>query len=168
MIGITDRRIRHMTEILTSIKMLKLYSWEDSFAKNVSSIRNEEVVQLRKCTRRVSLSHSLFSWLFRLPLRLRPSDAQWLGSRLAQERQQLAHLLCDQRRRPGDLRHLLRHGARPQQPGRLRHARPAQRAAPAHHRAAPGRHGRRRVGRRLRAPQRLSQSEGAGGGAVLL
>lgn len=32
---LTDRRINIMSEILNSIKLIKMYAWEDSFAENV-------------------------------------------------------------------------------------------------------------------------------------
>lgn len=46
-IQVTDRRVRHMSEILTSIKMIKLYAWETSFASSVADIRDEEIGYIR-------------------------------------------------------------------------------------------------------------------------
>lgn len=43
----TDKRIRHMNEILSSIKMLKLYAWETAFADAIAAIRDVEVTYLR-------------------------------------------------------------------------------------------------------------------------
>lgn len=43
----TDKRIRHMNEILSSIKMLKLYAWERAFADAIAAIRGVEVNYLR-------------------------------------------------------------------------------------------------------------------------
>ncbi|XP_065205465.1 multidrug resistance-associated protein 1-like [Planococcus citri] len=43
-----DDRIKLMNQILSGIKVLKLYAWEPSFEKQVLSIRNEEVEKLKK------------------------------------------------------------------------------------------------------------------------
>ena len=37
-VGITDKRIRMMNEILTCVKLIKMYAWEKSFAKAIGSI----------------------------------------------------------------------------------------------------------------------------------
>jgi ATP-binding cassette subfamily C (CFTR/MRP) protein 1 len=42
-INITDSRVSMMTEILLAIRLVKLYAWEDFFAKNVKKIRRREV-----------------------------------------------------------------------------------------------------------------------------
>ncbi|XP_060065904.1 ATP-binding cassette sub-family C member 5-like [Ylistrum balloti] len=39
----TDKRIRKMTEVLNSIKMIKMYGWEDSFKSAITAIRKSEV-----------------------------------------------------------------------------------------------------------------------------
>lgn len=39
----TDRRVGFMREILQSMKMIKFYSWEDAYEKNVTEQRNKEV-----------------------------------------------------------------------------------------------------------------------------
>lgn len=36
---VTDTRIRTMNEIITGIKVIKLYSWENAFHRLVSTIR---------------------------------------------------------------------------------------------------------------------------------
>ncbi|XP_052214648.1 ATP-binding cassette sub-family C member 5-like isoform X1 [Dreissena polymorpha] len=41
-IVITDKRVRMMNELLTCIKLIKMYAWEKSFAKTISAIRAEE------------------------------------------------------------------------------------------------------------------------------
>ena len=43
-----DGRIKLMTEILNGMKVLKLYAWEESFQKQVSSIREVELQTLKK------------------------------------------------------------------------------------------------------------------------
>lgn len=45
---ITDRRVRAMNEILSSMKLVKLYNWESSFAENVAATRAEEMREYRK------------------------------------------------------------------------------------------------------------------------
>ncbi|XP_023209485.1 multidrug resistance-associated protein 1-like [Centruroides sculpturatus] len=42
-----DKRINLMNEILTGIKILKLYAWEESFQKSVMDIRNREIKVLK-------------------------------------------------------------------------------------------------------------------------
>jgi ABC-type multidrug transport system fused ATPase/permease subunit len=42
-----DQRVRLISEILSGIKVLKLYAWELSFIKRINSLRDEEVYQLR-------------------------------------------------------------------------------------------------------------------------
>lgn len=37
--GFTDERIRTMTEVLSGIKVIKMYSWEKPFADMVQSLR---------------------------------------------------------------------------------------------------------------------------------
>ncbi|EFA79345.1 hypothetical protein PPL_07763 [Heterostelium album PN500] len=46
----TDLRVKATNEILQSIKVIKLYSWEDSFTKRVSNHRDKEVDQIFKFT----------------------------------------------------------------------------------------------------------------------
>lgn len=45
---ITDERSKVMNEVLTGIKLLKLYAWEAAFADKVAGIRAREVATLRK------------------------------------------------------------------------------------------------------------------------
>uniref|UniRef100_A0A6A7FUX9 ATP-binding cassette transporter sub-family C member 5 n=1 Tax=Hirondellea gigas TaxID=1518452 RepID=A0A6A7FUX9_9CRUS len=44
---VSDSRVSLMTEILTNIRLIKMYSWEDSFAKNIEKLRSEEVSHVR-------------------------------------------------------------------------------------------------------------------------
>ena len=43
-----DRRIRKMYEILNSIKIIKLNTWEETFMGQVNTIREEEVSYIRR------------------------------------------------------------------------------------------------------------------------
>jgi ATP-binding cassette subfamily C (CFTR/MRP) protein 1 len=43
-----DDRVKLMNEILTGIKVLKLYAWEKSFQNQIMKIRQEEIVILKK------------------------------------------------------------------------------------------------------------------------
>ncbi|XP_044223017.1 ATP-binding cassette sub-family C member 12 isoform X1 [Thunnus albacares] len=45
---ITDSRVRTMNEILNSIKLIKMYAWEESFEKKISDLRKHEKKQLQK------------------------------------------------------------------------------------------------------------------------
>ncbi|XP_053195402.1 ATP-binding cassette sub-family C member 12 [Scomber japonicus] len=47
-IVITDSRVRTMNEILNSIKLIKMYAWEESFEKKIAELRKHEKKQLQK------------------------------------------------------------------------------------------------------------------------
>ncbi|XP_078526662.1 ATP-binding cassette sub-family C member 12 isoform X2 [Lissotriton helveticus] len=47
-IDVTDRRVRTMNEVLTCIKLIKMYAWEKSFAKTVQGMRKLEKKILEK------------------------------------------------------------------------------------------------------------------------
>uniref|UniRef100_A0A4W6G3V9 ATP binding cassette subfamily C member 12 n=1 Tax=Lates calcarifer TaxID=8187 RepID=A0A4W6G3V9_LATCA len=44
---LTDSRVRTMNEILNSIKLIKMYAWEDSFEKKVADLRKNEKKKLQ-------------------------------------------------------------------------------------------------------------------------
>ncbi|KAF8788619.1 Canalicular multispecific organic anion transporter 2 like protein [Argiope bruennichi] len=46
--GWKDARLRQMGEILSGIKVLKLFAWENAFMKTIGSIREKEAVTLKK------------------------------------------------------------------------------------------------------------------------
>ena len=41
-IKFTDRRVRMMSEILSCIKLIKMYSWEVAFSQQINTIRVKE------------------------------------------------------------------------------------------------------------------------------
>uniref|UniRef100_A0A4D5R9Z5 ABC protein, subfamily ABCC n=1 Tax=Scolopendra viridis TaxID=118503 RepID=A0A4D5R9Z5_SCOVI len=47
-IKVTDERVRFVNEILTCVKLIKLYAWEKPFAKSISEIRKQERKLLEK------------------------------------------------------------------------------------------------------------------------
>ncbi|XP_067906009.1 ATP-binding cassette sub-family C member 12 [Heterodontus francisci] len=47
-IGQTDIRVRLMNEVLTHIKLIKMYAWEKSFARSISDVRKDERKILEK------------------------------------------------------------------------------------------------------------------------
>lgn len=47
-IAVTDKRVRTMNEVLTCIKLIKMYAWEKPFAKTVSDVRKDEKKILEK------------------------------------------------------------------------------------------------------------------------
>ncbi|PVD18522.1 hypothetical protein C0Q70_21071 [Pomacea canaliculata] len=47
-ISITDRRVRMMNELLSCIKLIKMYAWEKPFARKIAEIRLEEQKVLEK------------------------------------------------------------------------------------------------------------------------
>ncbi|XP_053212746.1 ATP-binding cassette sub-family C member 4-like [Panonychus citri] len=44
----TDQRIRIMSEIISGMKVIKLYAWEKPFADMIAKIRRSEIMQIRK------------------------------------------------------------------------------------------------------------------------
>ena len=42
-----DNRIGIMDEIISSMKLIKMYCWENQFAKRISKARNEEIRVIR-------------------------------------------------------------------------------------------------------------------------
>ncbi|KAM9817342.1 ATP-binding cassette sub-family C member 12-like [Neosynchiropus ocellatus] len=47
-VKITDSRVRTMNEILSSIRLIKMYAWEDSFEKKIAELRTNERREFRK------------------------------------------------------------------------------------------------------------------------
>ncbi|XP_053721093.1 ATP-binding cassette sub-family C member 12 isoform X1 [Synchiropus splendidus] len=47
-VRITDSRVRTMNEILSSIRLIKMYAWEDSFEKKIAELRISERREFRK------------------------------------------------------------------------------------------------------------------------
>ena len=45
-----DKRIGIMDEIISSMKLIKMYCWENQFAKRISMARNEEI-RVTRCAR---------------------------------------------------------------------------------------------------------------------
>ncbi|XP_028812284.1 multidrug resistance-associated protein 9 [Denticeps clupeoides] len=45
---VTDTRVRTMTEVLTCIKLIKMYAWESSFEKKITDLRRNEKQLLEK------------------------------------------------------------------------------------------------------------------------
>ncbi|KAG0270667.1 Canalicular multispecific organic anion transporter 2 [Actinomortierella ambigua] len=60
-LGHMDNRIRLMTEIVSSIKIIKLYGWDESFRKKVGEVRRKEMVALRRMTTMRALLTIVFS-----------------------------------------------------------------------------------------------------------
>ncbi|KAL3044579.1 multidrug resistance-associated protein 5 [Trematomus bernacchii] len=54
-VTVTDRRVRLMNEILGCMKFIKMYCWEDIFAKNIHKVRSEE----RGILEKAGVVHSL-------------------------------------------------------------------------------------------------------------
>ncbi|XP_077978592.1 ATP-binding cassette sub-family C member 5-like [Glandiceps talaboti] len=58
-IEITDRRVRMINEMITSIKLIKMYAWERPFAEKVADIRNSEKKVLQRAGFVQGLSQSI-------------------------------------------------------------------------------------------------------------
>ncbi|XP_034089649.1 multidrug resistance-associated protein 9 isoform X2 [Gymnodraco acuticeps] len=60
-IQITDCRVRTMNEILNSIKLIKMYAWEDSFEKKIAEFRKNEKKQLQKASYVQNTNYSIIT-----------------------------------------------------------------------------------------------------------
>ncbi|KAI5088763.1 multidrug resistance-associated protein 9, partial [Silurus meridionalis] len=58
-ISVTDKRVRTMNEVLTCIKLIKMYAWEESFEKKITDIRKEEKLLLEYAGYTQSVNASL-------------------------------------------------------------------------------------------------------------
>ncbi|KAL3847029.1 hypothetical protein ACJMK2_017965 [Sinanodonta woodiana] len=58
-IVITDKRVQLINELLTCIKLIKMYAWEQSFAKHISEIRSKERAILEKAAYTHSISRTV-------------------------------------------------------------------------------------------------------------
>ncbi|XP_051576098.1 ATP-binding cassette sub-family C member 12-like isoform X2 [Myxocyprinus asiaticus] len=58
-VSVTDKRVRTMNEVLTCIKLIKMYAWEESFEKTITDIRKNEKSLLQKAGYVQSLNSSL-------------------------------------------------------------------------------------------------------------
>lgn len=58
--AIKDERVKSMNEVLTGIKVLKLYAWEPSFEKLIANTRSKEMKILKKIA--IFNAGSYFSW----------------------------------------------------------------------------------------------------------
>ncbi|XP_058238228.1 ATP-binding cassette sub-family C member 12 isoform X1 [Hemibagrus wyckioides] len=58
-ISVTDIRVRTMNEVLTCIKLIKMYAWEESFEKKITDIRKDEKLLLEKAGYTQSVNSSL-------------------------------------------------------------------------------------------------------------
>ncbi|KAK1802156.1 hypothetical protein P4O66_021827 [Electrophorus voltai] len=58
-VSVTDKRVRTMNEVLTCIKLIKMYAWEESFEKKITDIRKSEKSLLEKAGYVQSVNSSL-------------------------------------------------------------------------------------------------------------
>ncbi|XP_053387287.1 multidrug resistance-associated protein 1-like [Mercenaria mercenaria] len=73
MLYLKGRRIKILNEVISGIKVLKMYAWELSFMKKIQNIRNEELDRLMRYARLTTITvvfaiHSPFMILFTLVL----------------------------------------------------------------------------------------------------
>lgn len=58
-VQITDRRVNLISEILSAIRLIKMYAWEESFQKSVSEVRRQEHSILQKAAFLQSTSNTV-------------------------------------------------------------------------------------------------------------
>ncbi|ANB15699.1 bile acid-transporting ATPase YBT1 [Sugiyamaella lignohabitans] len=62
LMSVTDQRVQKTNELLTSIRIIKYFAWEDKFAQGVSDIREKELAILKK--RYLLWAFGAFIWYF--------------------------------------------------------------------------------------------------------
>ena len=55
----TDKRVSLMNEVINSIRLIKMYAWEDSFNEKIQNIRLDEMRALQKTAFLQSISFSI-------------------------------------------------------------------------------------------------------------
>ncbi|XP_030620675.1 multidrug resistance-associated protein 9 isoform X2 [Chanos chanos] len=60
-VTVTDSRVRTMNEVLTFIKLIKMYAWEESFEKKITGIRKNERSLLEKAGYAQSMNSSIIA-----------------------------------------------------------------------------------------------------------
>ncbi|PRW61038.1 multidrug resistance-associated 1 isoform X8 [Chlorella sorokiniana] len=61
LVGFTDARVKLCTEVITGIKAIKMYSWEEPYVERISALREDELVQIRKAALLGSVNDLVFS-----------------------------------------------------------------------------------------------------------
>lgn len=56
----TDARVKLSTEIVTGIKAIKLYAWEDPYVERIGELRERELKQIRKTQLLTALNTAVF------------------------------------------------------------------------------------------------------------
>ncbi|XP_057310595.1 ATP-binding cassette sub-family C member 4-like [Hydractinia symbiolongicarpus] len=57
----TDQRVNIMNEVITSMQVTKMYTWEDSFAQMVNEVRKDESNRIMKTALARSINNTMFS-----------------------------------------------------------------------------------------------------------
>lgn len=65
---VTDQRIKLMAELISAIKLIKLYTWEEPFEERVQKIRKNEIVHFRKTFVLKGINNALYFVTTRLML----------------------------------------------------------------------------------------------------
>ena len=55
----TDKRVSLMNEVINSIRLIKMYAWEESFSEKIQKIRLDEMKVLQKTAFLQSISFSI-------------------------------------------------------------------------------------------------------------
>jgi ATP-binding cassette, subfamily C (CFTR/MRP), member 1 len=58
---VTDKRVRLTTEVLSGIRLIKLYAWETFYGHQIMELRRKEIAKIREMAY-VSLFNSLFQF----------------------------------------------------------------------------------------------------------
>jgi len=60
-VKLTDKRIKMVTEVVTGIKAIKLYAWEEPYQKQISELREVELAQVKAAAYLQSINMILFT-----------------------------------------------------------------------------------------------------------
>ena len=82
----TDIRIRIMSEIIQGIKVIKMYAWENSFAKLAADVRKEEIKIIQKTCLYKSINSIFFFCSSRIIMALIFSTYVFMGDILTAEK----------------------------------------------------------------------------------
>ncbi|KAI3434886.1 hypothetical protein D9Q98_002940 [Chlorella vulgaris] len=60
LVGYTDARVKLCTEVITGIKAIKLYAWEQPYVERITKLREEELREIRKATLLSTVNNLVF------------------------------------------------------------------------------------------------------------
>ncbi|KAI8913475.1 P-loop containing nucleoside triphosphate hydrolase protein [Gorgonomyces haynaldii] len=59
-VAFRDKRIKHISDMLAGIHVVKLYAWEEPFQKEINHLRKEEMDKIKESATLKSINHAIF------------------------------------------------------------------------------------------------------------